>query len=1009
MSRGIEDGDSVQPSGAPPEGATQRVQLAGVSRVSGVSGVSGVKRATGKKKPVLQLPEVGEQLFGFRLRGELGRGAYARVFFAEQANLAGRPVALKVSAIDGDEPQTLAQLQHTHIVPIYSVHEDPRAGLRAVCMPYFGGASLSAVLEKVWAEASRPTRGEQLVRALEASAAQLPQAATPPGEGAASGPDSPLASVGRGVGGEGEKPQPLTPDPSPRSTGARGEQPFTPDPSPRSTGARGEQPFTPDPSPRSTGARGGMPTALDELRGMTFIQAAAWVVERLAQALEHAHQRGVIHRDVKPSNVLVGADGQPMLLDFNVSERTNRGRVKAIIGGTVAYMAPEHLRAMTARESERAGLADHRADIYSLGMVLYEMLAGRRPFEATGSYSAMPTQLTAMAEERARILPSLREKRPDAPWSLESITRKCLVADPARRYQRAEELAEDLRRFLHDLPLAHAPELSLRERAAKWLRRHPRLASSGSVGTAAVVLLLCGAGALVGVRGHLAQAREQLAVAQAEDGARRFREGAVRALCLLNTTTEVRDHLRQGATVCEETLALFAVLDRDDWQQGANWQHLDAGERARLAEDVRELLVLLAGARVRAAPGDEAVLHDALRLLDRAQAIDGLPPSHALWAERSYYLERLGDAGGAKVARATAEQTPPTSARDHYLLAAAHAREGRDAEAIAELDRAIALNPRHYWSLTLRGICHLERGQTTEAVADFGACTGLWPEFAWGYFNLAYARARAGNKPAAIRDYTTALERDPGFLLAYLNRGLLHSELGQYEPALADLRRAAELGRDDAYLHLGIGVALEALRRPGEADAEFATAFERAASATKAVRVRTGWVYGFAVAGRLRDRAREAFEEVLAIDPDEPQALYGRGMLLMGRGEDGPALACFNRAAELAPGLVEVRRYRAILHARGGRLGPAAEDVNWCLKEQPEAGANYYAAACVAALASETYGSATVAQQARGQALTFLEKAFARGYGRDRAATDPDLKGVCNEPRFAELLRPVGR
>src|SRR5438552_3550693 len=82
-----------------------------------------------------------------RLCRELGRGSYARVFLAEQQKLASRPVVVKVSAIDGDEPQTLAQLQHTHIVPIYSVHEDGPAGLRLVCMPYFGGASLSRVLE----------------------------------------------------------------------------------------------------------------------------------------------------------------------------------------------------------------------------------------------------------------------------------------------------------------------------------------------------------------------------------------------------------------------------------------------------------------------------------------------------------------------------------------------------------------------------------------------------------------------------------------------------------------------------------------------------------------------------------------------------------------------------------------------------------------------------------------------------------------------------------------------
>src|SRR5439155_863568 len=81
-------------------------------------------------------------------------------------DLAGRPVVLKVSGIDGNEPETLAQFQHTHIVPIYSRHEDERAGLRAVCMPYFGGASLSRVLQALWAEARLPSRGEQLVIAL---------------------------------------------------------------------------------------------------------------------------------------------------------------------------------------------------------------------------------------------------------------------------------------------------------------------------------------------------------------------------------------------------------------------------------------------------------------------------------------------------------------------------------------------------------------------------------------------------------------------------------------------------------------------------------------------------------------------------------------------------------------------------------------------------------------------------------------------------------------------------
>src|SRR5262249_429483 len=112
------------------------------------------------------LPALGDEIFHFRLRRELGRGAFARVFLAEQADLAGRPVVLKSTTIERTEPQTLAQLQHTNIVPIYSVHEDRQAGLRAVCMPYFGGESFSHVLRRLWSTTSRPVQGAELVQAL---------------------------------------------------------------------------------------------------------------------------------------------------------------------------------------------------------------------------------------------------------------------------------------------------------------------------------------------------------------------------------------------------------------------------------------------------------------------------------------------------------------------------------------------------------------------------------------------------------------------------------------------------------------------------------------------------------------------------------------------------------------------------------------------------------------------------------------------------------------------------
>jgi hypothetical protein len=349
--------------------------------------------ASGADRTV-RLPEVGDTLFGFHLRYPLGRGAFARVFLAEQSDLAGRPVVLKVSAIEGTEPQMLAQLQHTNIVPIYSSHEDPHAGLRAVCMPYFGGASLWDVIQHAWGGVSIPLRGADLVAALETVASPRP-------------------------GGlkDGVKTDPRAAPPAD-------------DPSAN----------PPDRMPDDQECDN-VCKMLAHLRKWSYIQATAWIVAQVAEGLHHAHQRGVLHRDIKPSNILISAEGQPLLLDFNLAQDRDIDPALATLGGTVAYMAPEHLRALASRSVALTRLVDARSDIYSLGMVLAEMLLGQSPFDQSASYSALPLQIEALAADRSRLNPSVRQQRPDIPWGLESIVRKCLAPDAALRYQQADHLA----------------------------------------------------------------------------------------------------------------------------------------------------------------------------------------------------------------------------------------------------------------------------------------------------------------------------------------------------------------------------------------------------------------------------------------------------------------------------------------------------------------------------------------------------------------------------------------
>src|SRR5581483_409729 len=152
--------------------------------------------------------------------------------------------------------------------------------------------------------------------------------------------------------------------------------------------------------------------------------------------------------DLKPANVLLSDDGRPMLLDFNLAEDTKlrASAERAAVGGTLPYMAPEHMEAYR----DRAGRLDERCDIYALGVILFELLTGRHPFPVHSGN--VRVTIPRMLEDRRRPLPSVREGNPSVSPATEAIIRKCLAADPEERYQRAEQLREDLDRQLNHRP-----------------------------------------------------------------------------------------------------------------------------------------------------------------------------------------------------------------------------------------------------------------------------------------------------------------------------------------------------------------------------------------------------------------------------------------------------------------------------------------------------------------------------------------------------------------------------
>ncbi len=899
-------------------GAASRVSTkkVGFAQLSSEAEIVPARRA----KEVDESFEAALEEFGFRLIREIGRGAFSQVFLATQNDLADRYVVLKVIDKALSEPQNMAMLQHTNIVPIYSFERILSRSV--ICMPYAGQVTLADFLKGEDQASSRV--GQSLITTVLNRVRDTVSDVTELPAGVARSATIPAADDNAVL-----KP-------------------------------------------------------LERLRSLSCNQLALWLFQRLAAALAHSHARGVLHGDLKPANVLIRNDGEPALLDFNLSQTLDHEHVRHA-GGTLPYMSPEMFRGLMGQ-----AVKPHAAsDIYSMGVMLYQFVTGRMPWAGPPSSAAI--DIEPAIEQRRQ--PIVWQAGDDVSPGTRGIIERCLHFEPADRYESAEQLRRDLDRELNNEPLIAAEEPAA-ERVKKWFRRHPRAVSGGSVAVLLSLLIVPLVISLLVWRNrsvHLAalamlnsfstESSEVLSTVMvdprrqqddaitismapleqygifADDGLKAlesarmtpadratYRDAIVRHLAQLawhemarlKATMDLEQREAVDAKLLERTDKLLSTAARYQSPGESRALTFLAAERAWLGGDQKTSSRLAAKATKMSLDSDSEQYLEAVHLMSRRNwpaaselleslADQGTIPSAVRWTllGRSQFSERKYEQ--AKLAYTQSIERAPHASRLWLLRGLCYFQLGRYAFAEEDFAKAIELEPSLVSAWLDRGIMRMAQGRFEEAVADFTTALDHSPE----HIHVLLMRSRAYDKlemdDAAARDLDAALKSENVTWQSLLRKASARQKHGDYEGALADLERARELNPSS------ITVLKE-----------------------------TAGLY----AGHL-NRLDDAIKMLTKIESMEPT----------------------NEGAIID---------RAVYHARAGQVEAAQAALRKALAP-PNAPRTLYQAACVNALLPERHG----------RALGFLSKAIQLGYGADYFQTDADLDSLRELDGYRAIAKTI--
>ncbi len=727
------------------------------------------------------------------------------------------------------------------------------------------------------------------------------------------------------------------------------------------------------------------------------------LAQQICEGLEAAHREGIVHRDLNPRNILLSSGGDACIGDFGLAETLNVQQAAQLtqisnLSGTPRYMSPEQAEGKP---------VDQRTDIYSLGLVLYEMATGQPPFKSDSALHTMFQRVTEVPKNPKLLNPAISE-------SLAASIMRCLERDPNQRYGSASELLEELRR--------QKPRPAAIRR--KWL--YPAVAAAMALIVAAVIFLV-----LRNRNGKIQPPKGERYIAvlpfrtlssdadvkYEADGiadaisSRLFSLSAVHLISPLalqdvdlsqpvgNIARKVGANIVVEGTVQAQGDRISVIANIDDVERHTRlWSKSFTGLRADLLTLEDQLgtqlvsgLHLSTGAadreRASGPPTQNIEAYDlylkgrdnlknrrdvqgASAALASFQQACTKDPSFALaWAgvaDASLLMYRLKResfwAEKALAAAREAESSNDALPDVHFALGSVFSATGKNAEAIQEIQRALQLAPNSDNGYIRLGHAYLKAGQSEAALKALSRAVELNPYYWNNHMQLGVAYLQMGRNDDALKEFKRVTELDPGSASAYNNIGDVYHRQSKWNESLPAFRKALELEpSSDAYSN--VGTALFFLGRYGEAIPMFEKAVQmnpnqEAAVGNLADAYRQDGQWEKAQA--TYDRAIELTYQQLEVNPQDSIALGDLALYYAKKGGTAKALQLVSRARTIDGADVSLMYDEAVVDTLAGH----AED-----------------------------------------AMKALERALNSGYSVGEARADPDLKALRSLPGFEDVLK----